>query len=181
MKNKGGYLLLESIISLFLISTLVLMLCSLLLLCINSKINLEDKIELQQQASEMSRHIEEVIGNSMGIISIKPVKNTQNSDFTDVISIKCRYKDDILMTNTGIKDKEISLKENLDKLFINTVNRYGVSEAGGYEVGDYIDNLLIDISKDNKCAKIKLKLSKNKQTYETEFKVYMRNFKGEKI
>lgn len=181
MKNKGGYLLLEGTISLALTVTLVLVLNSLLFQSINIKNNIEDKIELQQQASEIQNHINGLIGNSKGIISIKTRQNMayDNTILKDVSSIKCKYKDDT--TDNLIKDKELSLKTNNNKLFINSLNSAGNSEPGGYEIGDYIDNIYIGISSDGKSADIKLKLSKNEQIHETEFKVYIRNIKGEEI
>lgn len=179
MKSSKGYLLLEGIISLALIVTLILILNSLLYQTINIKNNIEDKVELQQQAGEISKHIEDLIGNSKGIISIKTRQNMpyNNTILKDVSSIKCKYKDE--NSSSGIKDKELSLKTNTNKLFINNLNNNGLSEQGGYEIGCYIDNIYIGIYDDNKYANIKLKLSKNNQTYETEFKVYIRNFKGE--
>lgn len=181
MKNRGGYLLLDSIISLALTSTLILILSSLLLCTINARDSIEDKIELQQQAAEISKHIEAVIGDSMGILDIntRQTTHTNNKILNNATSIKCKYRDDSL--NLNVKDKEISLKSNNSKLFINTINKHGVSESGGYEIGAYIDNMYIGMSNDNKCANIKLELSKGRQTYETEFKVYIRNFKGEDI
>ncbi|MEF9992510.1 MAG: hypothetical protein RRZ84_00120 [Romboutsia sp.] len=180
MKSRGGYLLLESVMSLAIISTIVAILYTIIFLSSNIKTSLEDKVELQQQAIEISRHIEEVIGNSMGIISITP-KDNNNETLRDVVSIKCKYKDSTLNPDSTIKNKEISLKKDLDKLFINTVTANGISESGGYEIGDYIDNLYIGMSDDNKCANILLKLSKNNQTYETKFRVYIRNFKGDAV
>lgn len=183
MKSKGGYLLLDSIISLALTGTLVLILNSLLLSTINTKNIIEDKIELQQQAGEISKQIEAVIGDSMGIIGIntREITSTNSETLTEAISIKCKYRDEILNSNTNIKDKEISLKSNNNKLFINTINKNGISENGGYEIGAYIDKMYIGMSNDNQCANIKLELSKGKQTYETDFKIYIRNFKGEDI
>ena len=60
------------------------------------------------------------------------------------------------------------------KLFINTLNNSGNSEAGGYEIGDYIDFISVMI-KDNKVS-VRLSLSKNKEKYETEFNCYIKDF-----
>lgn len=178
--NKG-FLLLESIISLAFIMTLVLILNNLVFQSMNIKKNVEDKVELQQQAGEITKHIEDLIGESKGIISIKARGiERDNIVLSDVTSIKCKYRDE--KENKNIKDKELSLKSN-NKLFINTLNSAGNSEPGGYEIGDYIDNMYIKISEDNKYVDIKLQLSKNKQTYETYFKVYIinSNYKDDKI
>lgn len=181
MKNKNGYFLLESVISLALTFTLVLILNSLFSQTIKIKNNIEDRIELHQQAFEMQNHIKDLIGNSKGIISIKTRQNMpyNNTILKDVLSVRCKYRDET--TGYHIKDKELNLKVDSNKLFINTLNSAGVSEQGGYEIGDYIENIYIGVSKDNKLSNIKLSLSKNDQSYETEFKVYIRNFKGEDI
>ncbi|MEG1142031.1 MAG: prepilin-type N-terminal cleavage/methylation domain-containing protein, partial [Clostridia bacterium] len=99
MKRRRGYLLLESVISLSIIMILISLLYYLLFFCIDIKTNTEDKIELQQQASEMSRYIEEIIGNSKGIMSIN--YKEKNNEFVEVTSIKCKYRDE------GIKDNNI--------------------------------------------------------------------------
>ncbi|MGL5347441.1 MAG: hypothetical protein ACRDA3_08815 [Peptostreptococcaceae bacterium] len=178
MKRKKGFLLLESIVSLSLIVILVSLLYSLLFFCLNMKNNVEDKIELQQQALEITNYIEKVIGDSYGIIN-KDL-NYNSKDLIPVISIKCRYRNGENIENT-IKDKEISLKKDTKKLFINTLNKLGQSEQGGYEIGCYIDNLYIAVYENGRLAKIKLELSKNNQIYDTEFDLYIRNFEGDTI
>ena len=55
----------------------------------------------------------------------------------------------------------------------------GNSEQGGYEIGDYIDNMYICIYEQGKFIKIKLELSKHDEKFQTEFKVNVRNFEGE--
>lgn len=172
--SSEGFLLLESLISLTLIMTLVLILNNLMFQSMIIKKEIEDKVELQQQAAEMMKHIENLIGESKGIISVTNRVNESDSIILrNVSSIKCKYRDE--KDNKNIKDKELKLKDN-SKLFINTLNSAGVSEYGGYEIGDYIDNMYIKISEDKRYADIKLNLSKNKQAYETKFKVYIRNY-----
>ena len=181
MKRREGYLLLESIASLSITVILLLMLFTLLFQCINMKYNIEDKIELQQQAAEITTHIEDTIGNSMGIISINSIKGEnyiENTGSIDAVSIKCKYKN--IDERSLTEFKEIDLKKNISKIFINTLNDKSI-KSGEYEIGDYIDKMHIEISKDGRCADIKLQLSKNKQSYESRFKVYIRNFDGEKI
>lgn len=177
MKRKEGYLLLESIISLSVILIIISILYYLLFFSYNTKIKLEDKVELQQQANEMSRYIEETIGDSKGLISINSKKLNYGDSIIDATSIKCRYKNEV----NSIKDKEISLKKNLNKLFINNLSNSGASEQGGYEIGDYIDNMYVSVYEQGKFIKIKLELSKNNEKFQTEFKVNIRNFEGEKI
>lgn len=180
MKSKGGFLLLESVMTLAFSTTLLMIIYSLLFMCLNMNKTIEDKVELQQQAAEMTKQIDKVIGDSKGIINIS-IKGNDYNQFKNVVSIKCKYKDTSTIHDSSIKDKEISLKENLDKLFINTLNIHGESERGGYEIGDYIDNLFISISEDEKYANIRLELSKNKESYNTEFKVYISNLEEEEI
>ena len=179
MKNKNGYILLESLVSLGITSILVLLLYSTLMLSVNAKNLIEDKIELQQQAIDITRQIEAVIGNSKGIIEINARTSNENKymDFKDISSIKCRYTDG---KNDDGKNLEISLKENLNKVFINGLND-GISKSGGYEIGDYIDNIYIRVCKDEQCVDLILELSKNNRKYETEFSVYIRNYEGDTI
>lgn len=176
MKYKNGFLLLESIVSLSLIVILVSLLYSLLFFCLNMKNNVEDKVELQQQALEITNYIEKVICDSYGIINEDLSYNSK--DLISVTSIKCKYRNSETINNS-VKDKEISLKKDKKKLFINTLNKLGQSEQGGYEIGDYVDNLYIAVYENGRIAKIKLELSKNNQIYNTEFDLYIRNFEGD--
>ncbi len=173
MNNQKGYLLLEGVISLFIIVTISLSLYSFLFFSNKYKKAIEDNVELYEQGEEMYYQINKVIENSDGIISIRDLSgNTiygDTSSYIKVNSIKCRYKNEY----RNIKDKEISYKSN-KKLFINTLNSSGGSEAGGYEIGDYVDFISVMI-KDNK-ASVRLNLNKNDEKYETEFKSYVRDF-----
>ena len=121
----------------------------------------------------MCFQINKTIENSDGIISIRDLNgNTISSDtssYINVNSIKCKYKNEY----RNDKDKEISYKSN-HKLFINTLNNSGNSEAGGYEIGDYVDFISVMINK-NKVS-IKLSLSKNNEKYETVFNSYIKDF-----
>ena len=173
MKTRKGYLLLESIISLFIIITISLSLYSFLFFSNKYKKIIEDNIELYEQGEEMCYQINKTIENSDGIISVRDISgNTiygDTSSYIKINSIKCKYKNEY----RNIKDKEISYKSN-KKLFINTLNYNGSSEAGGYEIGDYIEFISVHIQK-NKVS-IKLNLSKNDEQYETIFKSYIKDF-----
>ena len=173
MKIRKGYLLLEGVISMFIIITISLSLYSFLYFCNKYKESIEDKIELYEQGEEMCFQINKTIENSDGIISIRDLNgNTISSDtssYINVNSIKCKYKNEY----RNDKDKEISYKSN-HKLFINTLNNSGNSEAGGYEIGDYVDFISVMINK-NKFS-IKLSLSKNNEKYETVFNSYIKDF-----
>lgn len=173
MKTRKGYVLLESVISLFIMVTISLSLYSFLFFSNRYKQSILDTIELYQQGEEMCYQINKIIENSNGIISIRDLDgNTiqgNTSSYIKVNSIKCKYKNEY----RDVKDKEISYKSN-KKLFINTLNNSGSSEAGGYEIGDYVDFIFINI-KNNKIS-IKLNLSKNDEKYETIFKSYIKCF-----
>lgn len=174
MKCRKGYLLIESVLTLSLIVVLSSILYYMLFFCLNLKSTIEDKIELQQQGLEITNHIEKIIGESKGII------NFNSPVLVPVTSIKCKYTSGNIVNNS-VKDKELSLKTDKSKLFINTLNSYGNSEIGGYEIGDYIDNIYMSLNENKKVANIKLKLSKNNQNYETNFSVYIKNFEGDNI
>ena len=173
MKNKKGYLLLEGIISLFMMVTISISLYSFIFFTNKYKNSIEDNIELYEQGEEMCYQINKIIENSDGIINIRDINgNTISSDtssFVKVNSIKCKYNNEY----RNIKDKEISYKSN-KKLFVNTLNSSGSSEVGGYEIGDYVEFISVMIDK-NKIS-IKLNLSKDNERYETTFKSYIRNF-----
>lgn len=173
MKIRKGYLLLEGVISMFIIITISLSLYSFLYFCNKYKESIEDKTELYEQGEEMCFQINKTIENSDGIISIRDLNgNTISGDtpsYVNVNSIKCKYKNEY----RNDKDKEISYKSN-HKLFINTLNNSGNSEAGGYEIGDYVDFISVMINK-NKVS-IKLSLSKNNEKYETVFNSYIKDF-----
>ena len=178
MKRKNGFLLLESVLSITIIVVIVSTLYYLLFFCINIKVGIENKVELQQQAIELENYIQKIIGESKGILNTELSKNSTN--LVSVKSIKCKYRDELISDNT-IKDKELSLKTNTNKLFINTLNKNGYSESGGYEIGVYVDNMYIALQEDGRIAKLKLELSKNNQKYSTEFDIYIRNIKEESI
>lgn len=172
--KKRGYLLLEGIVSLFIIVTLSLSFYYILFFSNNYKNMIQNKVELHEQGEEISFQINKLLENSKGIISIRDTNGKtifeDNKSYIKAESIKCRYRDEYNKTE---KDREISFKRN-NKLFINTLNSGGGSEAGGYEIGDYVDSINI-INNNNKIS-IKLYLSKGSQKYETEFNSYIRMF-----
>lgn len=181
MKNKKGYLLLENVVALSIIATIILVLTSLLIVCINAKEKIEDKVELQQQGVEISKHIKSIIEKSKGIIDIEFNDlgdiYEDNMYYNSVKSIKCKYKDNNEVISSAVKNKEISFKKSTNKIFINTLNLSNQSEPGGYEIGDYVECIYVgDI--DDKSINIKLKLNKNDEVYETKFKVHIRNYEG---
>ena len=70
MKYKKGYILIESVITLTVIMTLLSIIYPIVSLSINIKRNIEDKIEIQQQSMEIIDYIDDLIGNSKGIIDV---------------------------------------------------------------------------------------------------------------
>ncbi|MCR8745202.1 hypothetical protein [Romboutsia lituseburensis] len=173
-RKKDGYLLLENVISITIISIILLILYYSLFFTYNLKNKLESKVELQQQSNEIMKYIENVIENSNGIISINS-KDFKDNEVISANSIKCRYND----TNLNKKDKEISFKENLNKIFINSLNNSGNSEPGGYEIGDYVEKIYTKTSRDKHFVNIKLVLYKDGETIEKESNINIRNFKGD--
>ena len=170
MKCKKGYILIESVITLSIIMILSSIIYLILDLSLNMKSNIEDKIELQQQAIEITNYIDELIGNSKGIIGI--ISKEEINNFLSVTSIKCKYKED----DNKLKDKEIKFIPSSNKLFIKDV-----TESSGYEIGDYVDKILISKQNSGKIIDIKLELSKNKQVYKTNFTIDIINFKEEDV
>ena len=111
--------------------------------------------------------MEGIISNSMGIMNVSNYEET----FKKTTSIKCRYLDEN-NNEEGISNKEIILNERRNKLFVNSLNGES-SQAGGYEIGDYVD---VSITNNGQYVNIKLKLSKCSQKYETDFKIKVWNF-----
>ena len=168
MEHRKGYILIESVITLSIIMIITSIIYSIVSLSINIKSNIEDKIELQQQAMEIANYIDDLIGNSKGVIDT--IIKGKDDNFLSVTSIKCKYNDG---TN-NLKDKEIKFNPISNKLFIKDV-----TANSGYEIGDYVDKIMIGEDNNGKIINIKLILSKNKQIYETEFTVDIINFKEE--
>ena len=196
--NSNGYLLIEGVVSLSVVVVISLTLYSLLSISINLKNKMNDSLELQQQAVEMTKHIESLFSNSKGIISVVPRTNRESfkgrnveesgvekseeveefkngkicyDSFVDTRSIQLKYSSE----DNNIDDKQIYLNENRDKVFVTSVKN-GASQPGGYEIGDYVDNMFIQNSADDRYIKVLLKLSKNSQKYTTEFDINMLNF-----
>ncbi|WP_304339957.1 hypothetical protein [Metaclostridioides mangenotii] len=196
--NSNGYLLIEGVVSLSVVVVISLTLYSLLSISINLKNKMNDSLELQQQAVEITKHIESLFSNSKGIISVVPRTNSEgfkgrnveesgvvkseeveefkngkifDDSFVDTRSIQLKYSSE----DNNIDDKQIYLNENRDKVFVTSVKN-GASQPGGYEIGDYVDNMFIQNSTDDRYIKVLLKLSKNSQKYTTEFDINMLNF-----
>ena len=128
MKARQGYILLEVIVCTFIMSMLIMVLYSVTISAINTKDNIEDKIELNQQAEEMEYHIKNIVENSINIINITTTDNEvietlQENKTYNVLSIKLNFKSDDENINSKNKkdNQEISFKRDLKKIFINTL------------------------------------------------------------
>ena len=126
MKARQGYILLEVIVCTFIMSMLIMVLYSVTISAINTKDNIEDKIELNQQAEEMEYHIKNIVENSINIINITTTDNEviemlQENKTYNVLSIKLNFKSDDENINSKNKkdNQEISFKRDLKKIFIN--------------------------------------------------------------
>ncbi|MBU5337539.1 type IV pilus modification PilV family protein [Intestinibacter bartlettii] len=178
MKQRQGYILLEVIISVFIMSIIIACLYNIINVANKANSNIEDRIELSQQIEEMDSHIRNLVQGCMNIINITTVDRNVISDLEydkvyTVSSIKLNFKNDDNKNEITLKNREISLKKSSKKLFINTLRANNSSESGGYEIGDYVKS--IRIKKENpKIISIILNLEKNNIEVEKEIKLYIR-------
>ena len=127
MKARQGYILLEVIVCTFIMSMLIMVLYSVTISAINTKDNIEDKIELNQQAEEMEYHIKNIVENSINIINITTTDNEvietlQENKTYNVLSIKLNFKSDDENINSKNKkdNQEISFKRDIKKIYGRT-------------------------------------------------------------
>ncbi len=127
MKARQGYILLEVIVCTFIMSMLIMVLYSVTISAINTKDNIEDKIELNQQAEEMEYHIKNIVENSINIINITTTDNEvietlQENKIYNVLSIKLNFKSDDENINSKNKkdNQEISFKRDIKKIYGKT-------------------------------------------------------------
>ena len=181
MKVRQGYILLEVIVCTFIMSMLIMVLYSVTISAINTKDNIEDKIELNQQAEEMEYHIKNIVENSINIINITTTDNEvietlQENKTYNVLSIKLNFKSDDENINSKNKkdNQEISFKRDIKKIFINTLYDDNSNKAGGYEIGDYGESIKIKIES-SKLICIIINLEKDKVTLEKEMKLFIKS------
>ena len=181
MKVRQGYILLEVIVCTFIMSMLIMVLYSVTISAINTKDNIEDKIELNQQAEEMEYHIKNIVENSINIINITTTDNEvietlQENKTYNVLSIKLNFKSDDENINSKNKkdNQEISFKRDIKKIFINTLYDDNSNKAGGYEIGDYVESIKIKIES-SKLIGIIINLEKDKVTLEKEMKLFIKS------
>ena len=172
MKVRQGYILLEVIVCTFIMSMLIMVLYSVTISAINTKDNIEDKIELNQQAEEMEYHIKNIVENSINIINITTTDNEvietlQENKTYNVLSIKLNFKSD----DENINSKN---KKDIKPLFLNTIYDDNSNKAGGYEIGDYVESIKIKIES-SKLICIIINLEKDKVTLEKEMKLFIKS------
>ena len=170
MRKRSGYVLLEIIISVFIMSIIIT--------CLLSIMAVIDRIELSQQTEEITSQITPLIEESMNIIGIttidrKTIQNLELGKEYDVLSIKLNFKNSENENNIALKNREISYKKSSKKLFINTLRSNNASETGGYEIGDYVKSIRIKKESSNIICLI-LNLEKNNMEVEKSIKLYVR-------
>ena len=171
MKARQGYILLEVIV--------IMVLYSVNISAINTKDNIEDKIELNQQAEEMEYHIKNIVENSINIINITTTDNEvietlQENKTYNVLSIKLNFKSDDENINSKNKKDPYFKNTDLKKIFINTLYDDNSNKAGGYEIGDYVESIKIKIES-SKLICIIINLEKDKVTLEKEMKLFIKS------
>ena len=97
MRKRSGYVLLEIIISVFIMSIIITCLLSIMAVINRANKNIEDRIELSQQTEEITSQITPLIEESMNIISIttidrKTIQNLELGKEYDDLSIKLNFK-----------------------------------------------------------------------------------------
>ncbi|MDR0879856.1 MAG: type II secretion system GspH family protein [Clostridioides sp.] len=158
MKKRRGYLLLESITTLAVICIISLAMTSLLLMSSKIQNQINDEVELQQQAAEIMRSIDELISQSYGIIQMESGE-VKDDEYLKIGFIDLKYS-----KPGSPEDKRIYVNRDKNKLFVTNVID-GNSKGGGYEIGDYIDGLYIKGDKSQRKIGIRLKLKKKSEYY----------------
>lgn len=179
MKHKRGYILLDMMVSLFIILIIIVSLYTTIVVSNNMNTRIEDKVELSQQMEEIDYQLKTLIGTGIDIINIKTLDNKVISNLEynykyNVSSIKINLKNEDNKNDSSLKNKEISLKSNKKKLFINTINSNNISESGGYEIGNYVKNIYFKLE-NPKLVSITLCLQKNNTSLEKNIKIYMKS------
>ncbi|MDY5212528.1 type IV pilus modification PilV family protein [Intestinibacter sp.] len=177
-KKRKGYILLEVIISVFIMSIIVTCLYNIISVSSKANKNIEDRIELSQQLEEISSQIRPLVEECVNIINITTVDRNVIQDLEygkvyNVSSIKLNFKNDENKNNLTLKNREISYKKVSKKLFINTLYANNSSESGGYEIGDYVKSISIKKENSNIICII-LNLEKNNIEVEKSIKLYVR-------
>jgi len=167
--NKKGITLIELIIAIGLIGVLLMIVFSVFIFSTKVYNMSHSNIEIQEQAQMIQNFIENNLYLSSGIESIidKDGKKIDPNKFEEVDIKEVRFNVDGQMNSIYhiYNKKKIFIKKNLN--------------YNGYEFGDYIENINIKNIDNGSGAKISLKLQKNKQSINTSFLVYFRNYYSE--
>ena len=175
---KKGYVLLEAIVSLSIIMVITMCLYEVVVASHSAKSNIEDRIELNQQIEEIDYQLKNLIESCVNIINVTTldgyvVSSLQYDKIYDVSSIKLNFKTKENEDDLSLKNKEISLKSQKNKLFVNTLKNDNSSEGGGYEIGDYVERISIKLE-NPKLVSVVLYLKKNDVALQKELKLYIR-------
>ena len=157
MSRKRGFLLLESVLYLAILSLIIGMVYNLVFFNLNSLNTIQNNIEIQQQGYTIKNHIKSRLMRASNIQSVKTINNK-------VSSIKY---------NIDKRSDEFYLNPYTKKLFYRKN-----CLAPGYELGDYIDDIEIENLNNGNLVKIRLYLSKKNNNIETEFVVDLKNYGG---
>ena len=150
MKARQGYILLEVIVCTFIMSMLIMVLYSVTISAINTKDNIEDKIELNQQAEEMEYHIKNIVENSINIINITTTDNEvietlQENKTYNVLSIKLNFKSEY---NTFFNSLNLRIIHSVSALYNKKVKKQV------FEYLSFVDKQTLKlIVKDKKISK----------------------------
>lgn len=168
MDKKRGYLLIESILHIAILSIIISILYSLLFFNLNSFTIVSDKIELEQQSYSISNYIESKIKLATNIekVTLKNNSIIEDEDFEnkDIISIK------------------YNVNNRIDEFYYNRITKKLFYRKDcikpGYEIGDYIENINISRKQNGNLLIVKIDLSKNNEFIESEFVLKLRNYGG---
>jgi len=151
LKVSKGYLLIEGVVSLSVVVIISFTLYSLLNVTLNLSMDYPSVIHTP-------------------LMWIDKADTWKLSEYIDVKSIKLKYS----TGDDSLDDKEIYLNVNRNKVFVNSLKN-GSSQAGGYEIGDYVNNIYIRQIGKGTYIKVCLSLSKNSQKYQTKFDINILN------
>lgn len=177
-KKRKGYILLEMILSIFVISIIILGLYQIITVSTTANTKISAKIELNEQLQEIDFQIRNLLKESNDIISITTVDGSSLDNIPtgveyNISSIKLKLKTDQETSRVETKNKEIKFKKDTKKLFINTLTTNDYSE-GGYEIGDYVESISIKINSENNIL-VLLKLKKNDTIIEHKISMILNN------
>ncbi len=171
IKNKSGFTLTELLISLGMFGLIFSLIMQLYISDYKSYKYIRNDTELQFQAQYILNFMSDKIVDSKGIARIEYqlsglLKKTSEQKIT---RISFKYGNSNKCYNFDIKYNKIFYGNNIASAEAN-------AELGAYVSEMFICPVPMGVSFENaKAIKIRLKLKKEKQSYEVEQSVYMRN------